>query len=146
MAHAFGNGDAVQTPLGKGVVREVRNGARLLIEVHGQAVVMEAATVRALFPARRHRQARQEPQAPAPDSGRLVIEVDLHGLTVADALTRTDDALDDALRRNADGVRLIHGRSGGRIRSAVHARLRAIPSVRAFRIDPRNEGVTVVTL
>jgi dsDNA-specific endonuclease/ATPase MutS2 len=70
----------------------------------------------------------------------------VHGLTVADALTRTDDALDDALRRNADGVRLIHGRSGGRIRSAVHARLRAIPSVRAFRIDPRNEGVTVVTL
>jgi dsDNA-specific endonuclease/ATPase MutS2 len=41
-------------------------------------------------------------------------------------------------------VRFIHGRSGGRIRSALHRHLRAFPSVRAFRLDPTNEGVTIV--
>ena len=33
-----------------------------------------------------------------------------------------------------------------RIRAALHRWLRGIPSIRGFRIDPRNAGVTIVTL
>jgi dsDNA-specific endonuclease/ATPase MutS2 len=44
-------------------------------------------------------------------------EVDLHGLTVEEALDRVQHALNEAL-----------------------------PSVRGFRLDPRNEGVTIVSL
>lgn len=73
-------------------------------------------------------------------------EIDLHGLTIAEALARADHALNDALLADFTELRFIHGRSGGRIRAALHQRLGAIPSVRAFELDPRNEGVTVVYL
>ena len=43
-------------------------------------------------------------------------------------------------------ARVIHGRSGGRLKAAVHGRLKTMPSVRAFRLDPRNPGVTIVQL
>ncbi len=36
---AFSVGDAVQTPQGKGVVREVRNGGRLLVQIQARMVV-----------------------------------------------------------------------------------------------------------
>jgi len=38
-------GDRVQTPLGKGVVTEVRNERRLLVEVQGRSVRFEMADV-----------------------------------------------------------------------------------------------------
>jgi DNA mismatch repair protein MutS2 len=72
--------------------------------------------------------------------------VDLHGLTIAEALLRAEHALNDALLADLADLRLIHGRSGGKIRAALHKRLREIPSVRAFALDPRNAGVTVVHL
>jgi hypothetical protein len=43
-------------------------------------------------------------------------------------------------------LRFIHGRRGGRIRAALGRWLGGIPTVRAFRRDPRNEGVTIVAL
>jgi dsDNA-specific endonuclease/ATPase MutS2 len=45
-----------------------------------------------------------------------------------------------------ESVRVIHGRSGGRLKAAVHARLRELPSIAGFRIDPVNAGVTIVRL
>jgi DNA mismatch repair protein MutS2 len=72
--------------------------------------------------------------------------VDLHGLTVEEALARIEAALNDALLADMAQVRFVHGRSGGRIRSALHHRLRQIASVRHFFVDPRNEGVTIVEL
>jgi len=72
--------------------------------------------------------------------------VDLHGLTVEEALVRAEHALNDAMLADCAELRLIHGRSGGRIRAALHRRLSEIPSVRGFGLDPRNAGVTVVRL
>ena len=42
-------------------------------------------------------------------------------------------------------IRVIHGRSGGRLKAAVHGYLRGLTAVKSFRVDPRNEGVTIVT-
>jgi dsDNA-specific endonuclease/ATPase MutS2 len=53
-------------------------------------------------------------------------------------------AINDTLIEGHARLRLIHGRSGGRIKAALHRHLRALPSVRGFRTDPANEGVTVV--
>ena len=136
----------MQTPFGKGVVREVRNNHTLLVDVHGRALVVSDADVTALSgrpglsgrPAPFGEASRPGPSAPA--------EVDLHGLTVEEALARVESALNEALLADVEVLRLIHGRSGGRIRAALHRRLRELPSVRSFRIDPRNEGVTIVTL
>jgi DNA mismatch repair protein MutS2 len=77
---------------------------------------------------------------------RAPAEVDLHGLTVEEALVRAERALDDALLADCSELRLIHGKSGGRVRAALHRRLLDIGAVRAFRLDPRNAGVTIVSL
>ena len=148
----FAAGQPVQTPLGKGVIREVRNGGRFLVDIQGRSVVLKDSDV-SEFAERRRRPERRDAQ-PAAGSGAAAArsgktanrEVDLHGLTVADALLRAEHALNDALLADFAELRLIHGRTGGRIRAALHRRLREIPSVRAFELDPRNEGVTVVHL
>jgi DNA mismatch repair protein MutS2 len=74
------------------------------------------------------------------------MEIDLHGLTVAEALERAERALNDALLADESELRLIHGRGGGRLKAALHRWLNTVPSVRRFRLDPRNEGVTIVLL
>jgi dsDNA-specific endonuclease/ATPase MutS2 len=149
----FTVGDAVQTPLGKGIVREVRKNSRLSIEVSGRFVVLEEHVVAPL--ATRKTSARKKEPAPAaepvpgarPRGGhRAPTEVDLHGLTVEAALARAETALNDALLADIAELRLIHGQSGGRIRGALHRWLRNVPSIRAFRLDPRNAGVTIVSL
>lgn len=76
----------------------------------------------------------------------MVRDIDFHGLTVAEALERIEQALNDAFMANTARLRLIHGRSGGRIRAALHDRLRQIAAVRRFHLDPRNPGVTIVEL
>jgi dsDNA-specific endonuclease/ATPase MutS2 len=129
-------------------VREIRRNGRLAIEVKNRIVVLEDDAVAPLeSPKRTSRNQVPERVAARPVSdSRSAIDVDLHGLTVEEALARMDQALNDAILADAAELRLIHGRSGGRIRVAVHRRLREIPTVGAFRLDPRNAGVTIVTL
>lgn len=150
MSNELRTGNPVQTPLGKGVVVEVRNNGRVLVEVHGRSVLLAADS---LTPARsataprrspRERSASQPQRDPA--SPRRVREIDFHGMRVDDALARAEEALNRAMLDDVAELRLIHGRGGGRIRAALHARLRELPSVRSFRVDPRNEGVTIVVL
>ena len=151
MPPLFQAGDAVQTPFGKGIVREVRNGGRLLVDVSGRALEIKEANVS--HAVARHRAGAKngggqpspnEPHASA--ARRPPPEIDLHGLTVEEALARVEAALNDAMLADMPQVRFIHGRSGGRIRAALHGRLREIASVRHFRVDPGNEGVTIVEL
>jgi dsDNA-specific endonuclease/ATPase MutS2 len=151
MASSFNVGDSVQTLFGKGVVREVRN-ARLVVDVRGHALVVERSKV-SVISGTRKRFRSDSPVDSRPDMSRhealprgATKTLDLHGLTVDEALARAEEALNDALLANLPELRLIHGRSGGRIRAALHRRLREIGSVREFKIDPHNEGVTIVGL
>jgi DNA mismatch repair protein MutS2 len=145
MADRFAPGDPVQTPHGKGVVREVRNNRRLLVQVQERAVVVAERDVTAAL-------AAQRPAAPCtvPETRDIrpgaAPKVDLHGLRVDEALARIDAALDAAFREGYGEVRFIHGRSGGRLRGALHARLQQIAAVRGFQVDPRNPGVTIASL
>jgi DNA mismatch repair protein MutS2 len=142
----FAVGDAVQTPLGKGTVRDVQNNGRLVIQIQQRALVMPADAVSLLTRVTR-KVAGTMQSAAAPAARRPApSEVDLHGLRVEEALVRIDDALDAALLAGLAELRFVHGRSGGRIRGALHQRLRAIPTVQGFRLDPHNPGVTIVTL
>lgn len=81
---------------------------------------------------------RAEPPAPAP-------RIDLHGLTVDEALARVVEAIDAALRGDADRLEIVHGKGSGRIRQALHHHLKAMTVVASFSLDPRNPGVTWVT-
>ena len=152
MTSRFTPGDTVQTRFGKGVVREIRNGGRLTVDVQGRVLVVAETEISPLESVRKRSSA---PVASDRGSARIrrnretrvvSAEIDLHGLTVEEALDRVEQALSEALLADLSELRLIHGRSGGRIRAALHRRLRAYSSVRKFRLDPRNEGVTIVNL
>ncbi len=135
----------VQTPFGKGVVREVRNSGRLMVDVKGRAMVVTESEVSVVAHAGKRPRGPQSSERIA-EGTRASVEIDLHGLTVEEAIDRVEQALNDALLADLCEVRFIHGRSGGRIRAALHRRLGETPSVRGFRLDPRNEGVTLVSL
>ena len=144
-------GDTVRTPLGKGVVQEVRHRGRLLVLIGNRSVVVDARDIRASDPPsppkpRRTRTAELAPGDAERDRARAAADLDLHGLIVAEALERVVSAVDAAIRAGHGRLRVIHGRSGGRLRGALHRQLLALPSVRAFRLDPANDGVTIVEL
>jgi DNA mismatch repair protein MutS2 len=151
----FVAGDRVHVAtLGTGVVREVRNGGRYLIELKGRSMVVAGSQLQPA-PERRAAKPHQEKKPPserrsATDSAAVIPVpsrvLDLHGKTVLEALDALDSFLNDALLEGFDDVQVIHGRSGGKLKAAVHGRLRQLPSVRAFRVDPNNPGVTMVRL
>ena len=86
---------------------------------------------------------RELEQIPTPEPARPG-RVDLHGLTVEDAVAQVTREIDEALRRGADRVEVVHGKGSGRVRDGVHRHLASLPVVAAFRLDPRNPGVTWV--
>jgi DNA mismatch repair protein MutS2 len=142
----FSPGDDVHVAaLGKGVVREVRNGHRYLVELKGRSVVVAEAQLTAAEERKRHR-GRAPLSSPVPSRGDVPTSLDLHGMTVEEALSAVDSFLSDALLAGHAEIRLIHGRSGGRIKSAMHGHLKGLRVVRAFRVDSVNAGVTIVVL
>jgi dsDNA-specific endonuclease/ATPase MutS2 len=147
----FKIGDFVHiTNVGKGVIREVRNGNRYVVEIKGRTVVASAQQLSAIEDT--SRRPKPPPGAATTDlpaglaRAHAASQIDLHGMTAPDAVAALDMFLNDAILAAHDEVRVIHGRSGGRLKAAVHQRLRALPSVRDFRVDPANPGVTIVTL
>ncbi|MDZ7374509.1 MAG: endonuclease MutS2 [candidate division KSB1 bacterium] len=76
-------------------------------------------------------------------------EVDLRGLSVADALAEVDRFLDMAVLAGLSTVRIVHGKGTGRLRTEIQRFLRDDPRVRSARTGQWNEGdlgVTVVEL
>lgn len=151
MAGPFTVGQAVQTPFGKGVVRAIHNNGRVLVDVKQRTLLLAENDISALESRVRRSASRpvpQDPPGPSSDGSPTAAapEIDLHGLTVAEALARAEHALNAALLADAKELRLIHGRSGGRIRAALHHWLGQIASIRGFRLDPRNAGATIVDL
>ena len=147
----FGPGDPVHVrALGKGIVREARNGGRYLVEIKGRSIVVagtELASFEAARPTRRAKPSVADPQAPAvAKPATRPPSLDLHGTTVDEGLDALGAFLNTALLDGNAEVRIIHGRSGGRLKAAVHARLKELASIRSFGLDPRNPGVTIVRL
>lgn len=136
--------------MGTGVVREVRNAGRYLVDIKGRAMVVSATGLtraderRARSRSRNAVPAETPPQHDGPASACL--SLDLHGKTVIEAIEALDSFVNDAILSGHATVHIIHGRSGGRVRAAVRGRLAALPSVRGFRLDPRNPGATIVSL
>jgi dsDNA-specific endonuclease/ATPase MutS2 len=144
---AFVPGDRVHVfGLGTGVVREVRQPGRYVIEVKGRRMVVEGVQMERAEPEPPERAARVTPGLPASARAGVPSSLDLHGKTVEEATTALDAFLNDAILASLPEVRVIHGRSGGRVKAAVHRRLRELPPVRSFRIDAANPGVTIVRL
>lgn len=153
MPQSFRPGDLVQTPFGKGTVRELRNNARVAVDVRGRSMLFDARELSPAEPRARRPRASDSTEPPhavgaygAAGRAHVPSEIDLHGLTVEEALSRAETALNDALLADRSELRFIHGRSRTRIRQALHRWLRSVTSIHGFRLDPRNDGVTIVQL
>jgi DNA mismatch repair protein MutS2 len=147
---AFAPGDEVHVAaLGKGIVREVRNGGHYLVELKGRSIVAAESQLAAVDQHKR-RDKDAHPSHPrgddSPARSHVPTSLDLHGMTVEEAVATLDAFVNDALLAGHAEVRVIHGRSGGRLKAAVHSRLKQLGIARAFRVDPANEGVTIVSL
>jgi dsDNA-specific endonuclease/ATPase MutS2 len=133
---AYQVGDLVLvTSLGKGTVREVRRRGRYLVEIKGRSLLVDEPQLSAL-----DRRKKPAPAAADTHSAERAItpahapaSLDLHGMTTDEAVSALDAFLSDAILAAHAEVRVIHGRSGGRVKAVVHARLQALGSVRAFR-------------
>lgn len=145
---AFVQGDLVHVAaIGKGTVREVRNNDRYLVDVKGRAIVTAGDQLQLQQPSgkrARPKAAASSHTMGAPSGG--VSSIDLHGLTVAEALEAVDGFLNAAMLDGNAEAHIIHGRSGGRIKAALQKHLRGIRAIRSYEVDPRNEGVTIIIL
>ena len=79
----------------------------------------------------------------------LVVEVDLRGHRADMALSMLERAMDDALRRGAGRMEVVHGRGTGALRREVHDFLKHYPAVQDFSLaneERGGDGMTEVTL
>lgn len=144
---AYTAGDRVHVAgLGTGVIRELRGEDRLAVEIKNRLVIVLRRDVEPVADTHVSRRRRDTVAAPAasPSDTQDVLSLDLHGKTVAESVDLVAAFIDEALRAGHHRARVIHGRSGGKVKMAVHRYLSGVSVVRAFRIDPRNAGVTII--
>lgn len=79
----------------------------------------------------------------------ISMRLDLHGMTVDEALIEVDRYLDDAFLAGLKEVSIVHGRGTGVLRRSVRDYLRTHSHVRTMRAgeyDEGGDGATIVTL
>jgi len=76
----------------------------------------------------------------------IIPELDLHALTVDEAMPMIHEYLDDAFMTGMKEVRIVHGKGTGILRQAVMRELKRHPLVKSFRRGNRYEGSTGATI
>ena len=74
-----------------------------------------------------------------------VLEINILGLTVIEALYEVDNFIDRALIDNLDEIKVIHGVGTGKLKNAIAEHLRKHKRVESFRSGKYGEGETGVT-
>lgn len=73
-------------------------------------------------------------------------ELDLHAMTVDEAIPLVQEYLNDAFMAGLKEVRIVHGKGTGILRQAVTRELGKHPLVKSFRGGGRFEGSTGATV
>ena len=76
----------------------------------------------------------------------VTTEINLIGMTTAEAIPALDKYLDDAYLAHLNSVRVVHGRGTGALKNAVHAHLKRQKYVKTYRLGTFGEGDTGVTI
>ena len=131
-----------------GRVTEVLPGGRYRVAVGGVTVVCPEGQLETVSHSKKQR--RREREAPARQAETMTPppaaeapasqfqSIDLHGMTVAEALAALPEFLDRAIRAGVTRVEIIHGISGGRLRAAFRSYLAGMPAVMCAAPDDRN--------
>jgi DNA mismatch repair protein MutS2 len=154
MAFSVGSPVAVISLRRHGQVVEALPGGRYRIAVGGLTMVCQEAQLETVSHSKKKQRAERDAPArtaalsappPAHDAAdtRRLQSIDLHGMTVPEALAALPVFLDRAIRAGLTHVEIIHGISGGRLRAAVRSYLAGMPAVTCAAADERNPGVTI---
>ncbi|MBE5847730.1 MAG: endonuclease MutS2 [Lachnospiraceae bacterium] len=79
-------------------------------------------------------------------SASVSTEINLLGKTVDEAIAALDKYLDDAYLAHLSGVRIVHGKGTGALRSAVHSFLKRNKNIKEYRLGAFGEGDAGVTI
>lgn len=136
---------------GLGTVTEI-NGKKLTVSVRGMTVRVKASDISAPYLS----EIKQEKQAEKKEAtrssyrpirtGAVATEVNVIGMTGAEAMPVVERFLDQALAAGFSPVRIIHGKGSGALRKAIHAFLDRQPFVTSYRLDDAQNGGDGVTL
>ena len=74
-----------------------------------------------------------------------VLEINVLGLTVPEALYELDNFIDRAVTDNLEEIKVIHGVGTGKLRKAIAEHLKRHKNVESFRAGKYGEGETGVT-
>ncbi len=77
---------------------------------------------------------------------RPLLEINVLGLTVEEALYELENFIDKAVTDNLEEIKVIHGVGTGKLRSAISQRLARHKNVESFRLGKYGEGETGVTI
>lgn len=77
---------------------------------------------------------------------RPMLEINVLGMTVEEALYEVDNFIDKAVTDNLAEVKVIHGVGTGKLRSAISQHLKGNRNVESFRLGKYGEGETGVTI
>ena len=154
MPYPVGSAVAVVSLRKHGKVLEVLAGGRYRIAVGGLTMICEEGQLETVSHSKK--QQRREREAPARTAATSVPppvseaedttrfqSIDLHGMTVPEALAALPPFLDRAIRAGLSHVEIIHGISGGKLRVAVRKYLSEMPAVSCAAQAERNPGVTI---
>ena len=75
-----------------------------------------------------------------------MLEINVLGLTVPEAIYELDNFIDRALTDNLEQIKIIHGVGTGKLRAAISEHLKKHRSVVSFRAGKYGEGETGVTI
>ena len=77
----------------------------------------------------------------------VAASIDLHGLTLDEAIYQVDKYLDEAWAAGHKEVRLVHGRGTGRLRIGLQSYLRSHPRVASYQLaQPADGGIGVTVV
>ncbi len=74
------------------------------------------------------------------------VKLDLHGMTVEEALDKVEYTLDRALLNQKTLLEIVHGLGTGKLKNAIHKYLENSDCIESFKLDESNPGRTLVYL
>ena len=77
---------------------------------------------------------------------RPLLEINVLGMTVEEALYEVDNFIDRAVTDNLEEIKVIHGVGTGRLKNAIAQHLKGKKNVESFRLGKYGEGETGVTV
>lgn len=132
-----------------GVVQEVNEKKKQAkVDIGGVTMWVKAEHLGAADNKSALKHGAEKPTSVSPVSD-LVVEVDVRGNRADMALAMLERALDDALRKGAGHMEIIHGRGTGALRREVHEFLKHYPAVSNYSLaneERGGDGMTEVTL